>query len=762
MPSYSITRKFIKALAFTLALCLLAPCALSQTGAGTLRGSVTDELGSLVVNAKVFARSAKGEEIGASSNASGVYEFKSLAPGVYSLRVVAVGFNVFEQQSVAVQTGRVTILNVQLSVALEQQSVTVEDKGVSADADRNADAVVLRQQELAALPNDPQALSAALQAMAGPSAEGQTGASVTVDGFSNGQVPPKESIREVRINQNPYAAENEYPGWGGIEIYTQPGSDKWHGGASFDFNDESLNSRNPFAPRRAPYQQRSFDMNLSGPVVPKRSSFSIYAGRNASDVNSLVNATTLDPASLLPVVFNRTFVTPQVSLFASARGDLKINKRHTLVGSYRYDSSTQKLQGIGGFSLPSRAFSGRDSSHTLQLTETALLNERTVNETRFQFAHNSSRQTSDTAQAALNVLDSFFGGGAQVGSSSSTQDRFELQNFTSLAVGRHFFKVGGRIRGVRYTSISQSNFGGTYTFAGGTGPLLDASDQIALGANGQPQVIEISSLERYRRTLLFARRGLSASEIRNLGGGATQFSIAGGEPLARVSQTDISLYAQDDWKLRPNFSISPGLRYENQNNISSPLNFAPRIGFAWAPAFGSKKKTTPTPQAADAKAMAPDAKATTVDTKNAASSNTAQSTTKPGTTTTASATTTQPTATKPPAQQGPPRTVLRGGIGLFYIRISEALTLQALRFNGVNQRQFVVSDPSVLDLFPSVPALSVLDSFAVPQTRRLVLLLTHVPQHAHRQHQRAARGHARSARAFEWRASARSERGEHS
>src|SRR5213595_1471498 len=74
---------------------------------------------------------------------------------------------------------------------------------------------------------------------------------IKVDGFSNGKILPKEQIREVRINSNPYSAENEYPGWGGIEIYTQPGSDKFHGNASFNFSDESLNSRNPFALRRA-------------------------------------------------------------------------------------------------------------------------------------------------------------------------------------------------------------------------------------------------------------------------------------------------------------------------------------------------------------------------------------------------------------------------------------------------------------------------------------------------------------------------------
>src|SRR2546421_5134510 len=84
--------------------------------------------------------------------------------------------------------------------------------------------------------------------------------------------------------------------------------------------------------------------------------------------------------------------------------------------------------------------------------------------------------------------------------------------------------------------------------------------------------------------------GLSAAQIRTLGGGATRFSLAGGNPEADVNQSDVSFYLQDDWKLRQHLTVSPGLRYENQNNIDSNFNFAPRIGFAWSPMFGSKKK----------------------------------------------------------------------------------------------------------------------------------------------------------------------------
>ena len=684
----------------TLLICLIAASVVAQQTTGALRGTVTDQLDSLVVGATVTVRNANGVVTSATSNSSGVYEFKRLAPGVYTLKVIAPGFVVFEEKEVEIEARETTTLNAQLSVAFEEQQVTVDDRNLSTDSDNNAGAVVLRGRDLEALPNDPQALMAALQSLAGP-ADPQSGADIRVDGFSNGQIPPKEAIREVRINNNPFSAEFEFPGWGGIEIFTQPGADKWHGSFSFDFNDESLNSRNPYTTRRAPYQQRAFNINLSGPIVPKRASFSAYFGRYVSDANSIVNATVLDPVTLVPVSVNQAFVTPEKNTYGNVRIDLKINKKHTMVGRANYNTSTQDLQGIGGFSLPSRAYLGRRRNFILQLTETALINEKTVNETRFQWIRNRFQQTSAVDSFALNVLDSFFGGGAQVGSSSNQQQRFELQNFTSWTTGNHFLKVGARLRHVQIDSISPANFGGTYTFAGGLGPRLDENDQVVVGPNGQPQIVEVSSLERYRRTLAFTRAGLSPEAIRLLGGGATQFSIAGGEPQADVKQLDVSFYLQDEWKVRPNFTLSPGVRYENQNNIDSHFDFAPRIAFAWSPVFGGKKSAKSVPPATPA----PSASATTT-------------AARPATATTATAPATPAPAPAPPP--GPPKTVFRGAVGYFYNRISEDLSLQTLRFDGLHQQQFLVTDPAVLNLFPVVPSADLLDDFSQPQIRRVM------------------------------------------
>jgi hypothetical protein len=676
----------LRCAALLLAIACLAN---AQQKNGALKGTVSDQLGSLVTNARVVLKDERSATTSITTNQLGVFEFKNLRPGKYEVRVVVPGFVVYEDKEIVVEPQQTTNVEVLLAVELESQQVTIDDRSVSTDSDNNANAIVLRGRDLDALPNDPNALAAAIQALAGPAdPEGGGQAQIKVDGFSNGQIPPKEAIREVRINNNPFSAENEFPGFNGIEIFTQPGSDKWHGSGSFDFNDESLNSRNPFTTKRAPYQQRSYGFNLSGPIVKKRASFSSYFSRYVSDSNSVVNATILDPVTLIPFSLNQSFVTPQQTTDGNARLDFKLNKKHTIVGRFQYYLTQQDLQGVGGFSLPSRAYSGKRSQYTLQLTETAMLNEKTINETRLQFSRSNFDQVSFSNDPALNVQDSFFGGGSQTGAAGNLQRRFEIQNFTSWSQGKHFLKVGGRVRWVGIDSVSPGNFGGSYTFSGGPGPVLDANNQAVPGTS-----VELGSLERYRRTRLFQRLGFTPAAIRALGGGATQFSIAGGDPLAKVTQSDVAFYLQDEWRITPHLTLSPGLRYENQNNIDSNMNFAPRIGFAWSPVFGPKK-------AEPAKPAEP---------------------IKPADPKVATATATPAPAPAAAARiSGPPKTVFRGGIGIFYNRISEDITLQALRFNGITQQQFLVTDPNLLDLFPIVPPVSTLQAFALPQTRRIV------------------------------------------
>ncbi|MFN2596464.1 MAG: carboxypeptidase-like regulatory domain-containing protein, partial [Pyrinomonadaceae bacterium] len=344
---HSFKKLIALALALTFALAAVAPTSLaqqparaaspaqgvpaSQQAAGTVRGVVKDEAGSVIVGATVTLVDAAGAEKTATTSQEGVYVFTGIVPGTYTVRAAAPGFAAYENAGVVLAKGQRLTIDITLAVTLEQESVTVTaEPGVSTDPEANQSALVIKDKDLDALPDDPDDLAAALQALAGPAA-GPNGGQIYVDGFSNGQIPPKDSIREIRINQNPFAAEYDQIGFGRVEILTRPGSDRLRGQTFFSFSDESLNSRDPFAERRAPSQGRNFGGNLSGPIQKKKSSFFLNFEKRDTDNNSIVNTEIVDPATLALIPFNHTIVVPFRRTSFSPRLDYAINKNNTLV-----------------------------------------------------------------------------------------------------------------------------------------------------------------------------------------------------------------------------------------------------------------------------------------------------------------------------------------------------------------------------------------------------------------------------------------------
>src|ERR1051326_4220983 len=669
-------RKLFPCLATAMLLLALSTASFGQ-GRASLRGLITDEFGAAIVGATVTLTDAAGTQKTATTTADGTYSFTGLAPGKYKVHAGATGFAASEDAEVDVAVARREPLNISLKIAaIETQVKVTTETPLSTETNNNADQQVLSGKDLDALPDDPDELAAALQALAGPSV-GPGGGQIFIDGFSGSNMPPKESIREIRINQNPFSPENDQPS-ARIDILTRLGTDKFRGGANFSFTDESLDSRNPFAissSKRSPYQVRRFGGNISGPIIKKKASFFLDLNRNETDDNELVRATILDP-SLNIVQLGEGFLVPRRNTNFGPRIDYAINSRNTLIARYNYFHSTTKNNGVNGFSLPSRGYDIASTNQNLQLTETAVINAFTVNETRFQFSHGRSESLGNSSIPTLNVSGSFNGcvgsatGCSQVGHAINQRNNWELNNFTQIQKGMHTFKFGGRVRGVKIDDLSPNNFGGQWVFTGGFGPQLDANNNPVAGTN-----IALSSIERYRRTLLFSQLGKTPDQIRLLGGGAAQFSINAGNPAASVSQTDIGVYWQDDWRVRPNLTLSYGLPYENQTNISSKFNFAPPFGFSWSPGAANSTK--------------------------------------------------------------PPKTVIRGGGGIFYNRFSEGSTLTALRFNGANELQYVVAEPAgnisgltttdlnqptarpiynLLNAFPNVPSVA----GVVPATQQTI------------------------------------------
>jgi len=548
-------------------LMLAPPPVAAQTAAGGLRGQVNDPSGAAIANANVVLTpaAASSTPIKTQANGQGQYEFKGLTPGQYTLNVIAPGFAVYENDNVVI-ANQPLLLNVPMSIEIEQQKIQVSDTAPTVDVNpaNNAGAIVISGKQLEALPDDPDELLTDLQALAGPSA-GPNGGQLYIDGFTAGQLPPKSSIREIRINQNPFSAEFDKIGYGRIEVFTKPGTDKFHGQFLINGNDSAFNSPNPFGGSNQPgYDTVQFSGNVGGPINKKASFFVDAQRRNINDL-SAVNAVTLDPTTFAETQIIESVPSQRYRTNVTPRLDYQLGKNNTLTARYQYFHDTQNNDGIGQFSLSSQGYNQNSTEHTLQIGDTQVFGAKIVNETRFQYLREINNQFALNSQPALNVLGAFNGGGNSQGNILDHQDHYEFQNYTSIVHGNHTVKFGARLRGIRDANSSTSGFNGTFTFSS----LQDT----ATGLSCVPRIGQPPCPISYQHAL--ENGGNVASPI------ATQLTYTVGTPPLVVHNFDAGLYYQDDWKVRSNITFSYGLRFETQTGISNHADWAPRLGLAW-------------------------------------------------------------------------------------------------------------------------------------------------------------------------------------
>lgn len=542
-----------------------AASAFAQSNGGSVKGTVVDPTGAVIPGAVVTARDTTGKSHTATADGAGNYAITTLPAGTYAITGSAKGFARFQKDGVEISAGKPVNLNIELQIEEQHQQVDVEDEDarLNLDPGSNASSIVLKGKDLEALSDDPDELQAELEALAGPSA-GPSGAQIYIDGFTGGQLPPKSSIREIRINQNPFSPEFDKLGYGRIEIFTKPGTDAFHGQTMFNMNHSALNTRNPFLTQQPPnYDSEIYNGNIGGPIT-KKSSFFFSVQRRTIDEVAIINAVVLD-ANLQPTPFTTTVSTPRTRLSIGPRFDVQLTPSNTLTARYQFTQSSGTNEQVGQFSLASQGVNADNTEHTLQISDTQTFGGNIVNETRLQYQRINNTEHAQDLSPQVSVLGSFVSGGNTLGSMSDREDNVELQNNTSIVHGTHTIKFGGRLRVWDVRNTSTSNFNGAFTFP---------------------------SLKAYMLTQQGIQNGLTMAQIRANGGGPSQFVIASGVPLASVTYVDTGLFAGDDWRVRKNVVFSYGLRFESQNGIPDKNDWAPRLAVSWG--LGSGKGTPKT------------------------------------------------------------------------------------------------------------------------------------------------------------------------
>jgi hypothetical protein len=511
-------------------LCFGGQRALAQQQRGateaTLKLTVVDANGAAIPLARVSVRTAEGAEQKGQTNQQGEVSFTRLSRGAAQVQVEAAGFESRTLLDLKLSAGS-NRAEVQLDVASIKEDVSIErdEQEKNTDPRGNAFSSVLGAEQIAALPDDPEEFENAINQMAGP------GATIRVNGFRGGRLPPKSQIREIRFRRNPFAAEFHERGFVSVDVYTKPGINDWHGSFGFGFRDEAISARPVFAPRRGPEQMRRFNFTLDGPLWKNHTSLFLSAdGASTYDSKTVV-------AALPEGRLDEVTIRPTRKLNFSARVEHALDKTHALRFEYQRNAGRQDNLGVGDFDLPDRAYTLDQAEHILRLSESGVFAKRFLNEARAQLSL-TRRGTLPLSDApTVQVLNAFTSGGAQtVGNRRASE--LEVADNLDFSLGQHSMRAGLLFEAGRYRSDEMTNSNGIFTFA---------------------------SLDAFRM------------------GRPTTFSRRTGDPSLSFNRYQFAWYWQDDFRVRKNLLLSFGLRQEFQSQLSDGQNLAPRFGLTWSP-----------------------------------------------------------------------------------------------------------------------------------------------------------------------------------
>ena len=595
--------------------CAVTVSAQSQATTGNIEGRVVDPNGAAVPNVAVTATNQDtGLAKSVNTDDAGIYRITFLTPGKYRVTTDgAQGFTRADYGNVVVTVGGMTPLDVQLGLGSTTAMVDVSAAGQVVETTRTSVSSTINEKAIESLPVNGRNFLDFATLTPGVVREptragdltvgGQKGTlnSLQVDGVDNnntffgqsfgrtGTRPPyqfsEESVQEFQVNQNGFSAEFGRAGGAVINVVTKSGTNEWHGSVFEYFRDESLNSNTPILTARGAKRPKSqinqFGGTLGGPIKRDRAFFFFAYDGQRSTVPNVVDA----PSFFAQTPAIQALLGPKLGTYNIGRdqnvfmvkGDLQLNSSNQLVLRFNQQNFTGNNNESNG-SLGVEEHSGNSVAKTTTFSGslTSTLTNSIVNEMRFQFGRDQEPGEANNALPEARIQTG--GGFLLIGRNNfsrreTTIKRFQFIDNVSYTRAAHNFKFGADLNFDRIFNFFPGLFSGQYTFNPTTAPSPVANGYQNFASN------------------------FPSSFVQNFAGANT----TGAE--THPDMNEYGFFVQDDWRVKPNFTLNLGLRYDRQDvadpsvrNPSAALaaagidtttpvrdnnNFGPRFGFSW-------------------------------------------------------------------------------------------------------------------------------------------------------------------------------------
>lgn len=603
---------------------------LAQGGAtsAAISGIVTDEQGGVIPGVTVKARNIETNLVREiTTDENGSYSIAQLTPGNYEITAAADGFTTQTSQLQLV-LGSVLKLDFSMTIGSTSEIIEVTTNTVIEEA-KTENSTNIDTQRIQSLPiNKRNFLDFSLTsprvtadrvpaqgaaATSGLSFNGQNGRvnNITIDGLDNNDLGTgsvrstfsQDAIQEFQVVSDSYSAEFGRALGGVVNIVTKGGGNDIHGNIFGLIRNDSTSARDVFAPFEPEYKQYQFGSFLSGPIKKDKAFYFLSFERLTISQNNFVTISDQSIRALNrngfpgdrngPVPFSIGNTT------ILARSDIRVNDRDNLWVRYNYGGSySGSFEPFGALIAESGASTQRLDDNTIAANNTYVGTKLGfVNETRFIYTQRDQAVDPFNQGPQVRVVgpEGLFQAGRSTFSPQPRDLRvYQFVNTSTITKGIYTGKFGVDVNYTNTPNLKTS----VPVFGGGFALYNPINFSALTGIPGLPNFTGLEAFDPGSRSAAqLAFLQVASVQLPNLVPGFPVLPLAQlslptayiqgfGEPRIEVDTTQLSFFAQNDFKIKPNFTLKLGARYDRNTLRFMPENsgnIAPRVAIAFRP-----------------------------------------------------------------------------------------------------------------------------------------------------------------------------------